>query len=153
VLVGQFLPSFELRSADGLIVRTNDYLGHQLLLAFVGRRGPGSNRLLRRLQAAQRTLDISRARVVVLTPCVVDVGELVLPDTRVSFPLLRDVNADVHRVYGAVDWSGEPSPSLYIADRWGRVVYRALGGLGETLPSTADIIAVLRYDALAPTWP
>jgi hypothetical protein len=134
-------------------VCTTEYLGHQLVLAFVGGRGPTSSRLFRRLQWAKPRLTANRAEVLAVAPCVVDVGELVLPDAAVSFPILRDVNGDVHREYGAVDWSGEPSPSLFIADRWGRIVYRALAGLGEPLPSTSDVIGVLRIDALAPSWP
>jgi hypothetical protein len=112
-----------------------------------------SNRLLRCLQRAEPLLQASRAEILAVAPCVVDVGELVLPEAMVSFPILRDVNADVHREYGAFDWSGDPSPSIFIADRWGRIIYRALGGFGETLPSTSDVICLLRIDALAPTWP
>jgi hypothetical protein len=54
-----------------------------------------------------------------------------------------------HRAFGAIDWSGQPAPGVFITNRHRRVIYRALRGLGETLPSAAEVVMLLEYDQLA----
>jgi peroxiredoxin len=153
VLVGDFLPRFVLRSIDGGRVCSTDFLGHQLVLAFVGDSVDAGRRLFRRLRRAYPSVRAMDATVVAVVPEIVDVRVTILPDVPVPFPILCDVNGETHRNLGALNWGGEPSPAMFIADRWGRVIYRALGGLGEPLPSTADVIALLSFDALAPNRP
>ena len=102
------------------------------------------------LQAALPTLLAYGAAVVAIAPLEVDVNQFAEPGLRLSYPLLVDPNSVVHRQYGAVNWSGLPAASIFLASPGGRVIFRALGGLGETLPSMSDVVAFLQYDRIAP---
>ncbi len=153
VLVGQFLPIFQLKSVDGRVYRTTEFLGRRLVLFFYGLGDDRSRRTMQRLQTIQPALRATETDTVSVSPFVVDLGQFVDPGIPVTFPLLCDTNSDVHRHYGAVDWSGQAAPSLFVADRWGRLIFRSLAGLGETLPSSTDLLALLDFDALAPRRP
>ena len=153
VLVGRFLPPFQLKSVDGRLFRTREFLGRRLVLFFFGCGCARGRRALQRLQAIQPALKVSETDTITIAPLVVDLGLLVDPGIPLSFPLLCDPNSDVHRQYGAVEWSGQAAPSLFIADRWGRLIFRSLAGLGETLPSSPELLALLSFDAIAPTRP
>jgi hypothetical protein len=57
---------------------------------------------------------------------------------------------ELQRAYGAVAWSGAPAPAVFLADPAGRVLYRALLGLGETWSSAENLLAILNSDRLNP---
>lgn len=153
-LPGNLIPAFSLRSTSNQRIRSADLFGTRLVMAFTGMVGNRSTRgILTQLRTAYPSLVRAGATVLAFAPVAAETGFLVEPDVVVPFPLLRDVAGLVHRKYGAVDWSGQPATSLFITDRSERLIYRALGGLGEDLPSASDVLALLRFDELSPPRP
>jgi len=149
VLPGDVIPEFSLRSTTNQRVRSSDLAGRRLVLAFTGAVGDRPTRtMVADLGRAYPSLLLTGALVLAIAPVEADTGSLVEPGVPVPFPLLRDVAASVHRSFGAVDWSGQPAPSLFIVDRSRRVTYRALAGLGERLPRASDVLTLLRFDRL-----
>jgi len=151
VTPGQRIPRFRLRTPDGQIVDSNQFVGRRLILAFLG--SPADRlgqRLLCLLQASHSILEVWGGSVVAVAPMTVDLDQLPALPRNLAFPVLIDPNGGLHRVFGAVDWSGEAAPALFLADPSGTVIYRALAGVGESLPSTSTLIALLQFDQLAP---
>ncbi|MGH2461460.1 MAG: peroxiredoxin family protein [Chloroflexota bacterium] len=151
VMPGQIIPAFSLRSTSNRRFRSADLVGTWLVLAFTdGVDDPRTRRMLVNLTAVSSRLAMARATVLAIAPVEADTGFLVEPGIAVPFPVLRDVAADVHRQFGAVDWSGQPAASLFITDRAERVVYRALGGLDERLPNGPEVLTLLDVARLSP---
>ncbi len=149
VMPGEVTPDFSLRSTANQRIRSSDLLGHRLVLVFTGQ--PDDRRvrlLLAGLRATHRTIALEGGVVLLIAPVSAETGYLAEPGVPVPFPLLRDVAGIVHRQFGAVDGSDQPAPSLFLTDPCQRVVYRALCGFGERLPTAAQILAFLRFDRL-----
>ena len=85
-----------------------------------------------------------------VAPLTVDLNQIPVLPPHLAFPVLVDPNGGLHQEFGAVDWAGESAAGLFLTDPSGTVIYRALAGLGESLPSTATLIALLQFDQLAP---
>ncbi len=151
VLPGQRLPAYSLRSTSNQRVRSADLFGRRLVLAFTdGADDVSSRRMLTRLKEIYPTLVAYGVLVFAIAPVEADTGFLVEPGVEVPFPTLRDVAGSVHRQFGAIDWSGQPATSLFVTDRSERVIYRALTGLGERLPTGRDVLAMIQFDRLSP---
>jgi peroxiredoxin len=150
VLPGQVIPPFTLRSTSGRPVSASDFRGRWLVLGFLGPTQPDPpGPVLPELQAVYPRLLANGARVLAIVPEPVDLAS-VLPPGHPPFDLLIDLDAKVHRAYGAVAWSGAPAPAVFLADPAGRVLYRALLGLGETWSSAENLLAILNSDRLNP---
>jgi peroxiredoxin len=151
VLPGQRIPPFQLRTTGGKVVDSRQFAGRRVLLAFLGSPAdPLGGQLLRQLQISQPTLQLWGGAVVAVAPLTVDLDRFPALPPGLTFPVLIDPNAGVHRRFGAVDWSGEAAPGLFVTDPSATVIYRALAGLGESLPSTSTLITMLQFDQLAP---
>jgi peroxiredoxin len=149
LLPGEFIPEFSLRTVGGQRIRSAEFLGLRLVLAFTGLGGGRRARiLLTELRSAYPALLREEAIVLAIAPVVADTKSFVDPGVAVPFPVLRDPAALVHHQFGAVDWGGKPAVSLFITDCSHRVIYRALTEQGETLPSGADIVHLLWFDQL-----
>lgn len=149
-LPGQFLPTFSMRSTANQRIRSIDLFGTRLVLMFTDGVGDAlSCAMLIQLKAIHPRLVMAGGTVLAIAPVDADTGFLVEPGVAVPFPVLRDVAADVHRQYGAVDWSGQPAASLFIANHSQRIVYRALSGLGEKLPTGRDVLSLIDFDRLS----
>jgi peroxiredoxin len=153
VMPGQRIPWFQLRTTGGQVVDSSLFLGRRVILAFLGLPAdPLGQRLLRQLQASQAVLHTWGGSVVAVAPLTVDLDQFPTLPNGLTFPVLVDVSGWLHEAFGAVDWSDAPAPSVYLTDPAGTVIYRALTGLGESLPSTSTLIALLQFDQLAPDW-
>ncbi len=147
---GQIIPDFCLRALTGRWLGSTDFIGHRLILVFTGWNSRQSSRdFLRQLRGAYFRIVREEAVALLIVPEEADTGRLAVPNVTVPFPILRDPAAMTHRAFGAIDWSGQPAPGVFITNRHRRVIYRALRGLGETLPSAAEVIMLLEYDQLA----
>lgn len=148
---GQQIPRFQLRTTGGQVVGSNQFAGHRVILAFLGAPSDRSGQhLLRLLQASSSVLHLWGGSVVLVAPLTVDLNQLPTFPPHLALPVLVDPNGGLHQEFGAVDWTGEPAAGLFLSDPSGTVIYRALAGLGESLPSTATLIALLQFDQLAP---
>lgn len=146
---GERIPPFELESTTGQCIRAAELRGRRLVLAFTGLAGSVRGRvLLVRLRRLYPVLQREGVVVLAIAPRSVDTRMLSEPGIVIPFPLLRDDAGLLHREFGAVDRAGQPAPSLFITDRFGRVTYRSLAGLGERLPAAAQILALVRFDEL-----
>jgi len=151
VLPGRFLPTFSLRSTANQRIRSGDLFGTRLVLAFTdGVDDTLTRAMLTELKAVYPLLVMAGGTALAIAPVNADTGFLVEPGVAVPYPVLRDIAADVHRQYGAVDWSGQPAASVFISDRSQRVIYRALSGLGERLPTGRDVLSLIEFDRLSP---
>ncbi|HVB96504.1 MAG TPA: redoxin domain-containing protein [Chloroflexota bacterium] len=147
---GHFMPDFRLRSIDGPWVSPDDFVGRRFILVFTGWNNcQGTRQLLREIRGAYPRIVLEETIPLLIAPEEADTGRLAVPPVKVPFPVLRDVNASVHRAFGAVNWGGQPAPSVFITDHHRRVIYRALSGLHERLPSGNEIVSFLVYDELA----
>jgi len=148
---GQKIPGFNLKTPSGATINSDAFLGRRVVLAFVGGWDDAvGRRVRRRLQTALPVLNLWGASVVAVAPFVVDPSVFMPPGLPVSFPVLQDPNGVVHQAFGAVDWWGGPAPAIFLLDRSSTVIYRALAGLGESLPSTKLLISLLQFDQIAP---
>lgn len=148
---GQRVPPFQLQTIDGQVIDSSQLAGRRVILAFLGSPAdPLGRRMLRRLQASNATLQLWGGSILAVAPMTVDLDQFPALPGDLSFPVGIDPNGMLHDEFGAVDWSGAPAPSLFLVDPSGTVIYRALAGLGESLPSTATLITLLQFDQLAP---
>jgi len=146
---GRFAPAFVLRAADGTVISSRDLLGKRVILIFIGQEGSVYLRALaRRLIRIRERLHRADAELIAITPIAAETRLPVEPELG-GVIVLGDVAGWVHRAFGAVDPGGQPAPSLFILDRWGRVLFRSLMGLGEPVPSLAIVMAILSLDLLA----
>ncbi len=149
VLPGKPIPEFSLRSTTNQRIRSADLIGHRLVIVFTGKPGDRRSRvLLSRVRSAIPAIEQEGGLILAVAPVAADTGFIAEPGTSVPFPLLRDVASLAHRQFGAVDWSGEPASALFVTDPCQRVIFRALTGLDEPLPTAADILTFLRMDQL-----
>lgn len=143
------IPEFSLRSTANQRIRSADLIGYRLIIVFTGQ---PDDRRARRLLAGLRDMHRAIAQeggfVLVIAPVAAETGYLSDPGVPVPFPILRDVAGTVHRRFGAVDGSDEPASSIFLTDPCQRVIYRALSGFGQRLPTTAEILTFLRFDRL-----
>ncbi|HUX87565.1 MAG TPA: redoxin domain-containing protein [Chloroflexota bacterium] len=147
---GNIIPDFRLQSTHGPWLSRDDFFDRRLILIFTGWNNCQKTRsFLREIRGIFPRIAFEETVPLLIAPEEADTGRLAVPPVSVPFPVLRDVNANVHRTFGAVNWGGQPALSLFITNRHRQVIYRALSGLHERLPSGGEIVTFLDFDALA----
>lgn len=150
-LPGRPIPPFALSTLDGRVVSADQLRGQRTILAFIGGfADPIGRQMLRRVEATRPLLQLWGARIIAIALWEVDLNRFAAPGLVQSFPVLYDPNGVTHRAFGAVNWGGVAAPAIFLIDRHGYVIDRALAGLGEALPSAADLITLLQADQIAP---
>ena len=131
---GELILPFTLTTVAGRVVRRHDYRGRRHLLLFFAH-GSGCAACAAVLDGlAARHADYRAEGAEVLAFLPGDGAGGRSPDPAVApalpYPLLRDDDGRVGERYGARTATGEPRAALFVADRHGEVVLRAVAAEG-----------------------
>jgi peroxiredoxin Q/BCP len=130
--VGDLAPAFTLPAATGATIRRHDYRGRRhLVLAFL--HDPGCDACVALLRGLAGRYDAFRAEdAEVLAILAVDASEVADLVSDLPYPVLGDRDGAVRARYGAQDPDGMPRATLFVADRYGEIVWRAAEPVGTS---------------------
>ena len=158
---GQLIHDFTLNSTLGQLVSLSDYRGRSnLVLIFCGDGSiPSDFRILTEIETGYPTFQDEQTQVLAILQCRPREATRIQQQFQLSFPLLIDLDGQIHRSAGAVDRQGRPAAAIYITDQFGEVfaAYRAADG--ETMPSVQAIVKLIRFINIQcpecghPEWP
>ena len=165
---GQLIRDFTLNSTLGQPVSLSDYRGRSnLVLVFCGDGSIPSDfgtlteieGTLTEIEKDYPTFQDEQTQVLAILQCQPQEATRIQQQSQLSFPLLVDVDGQIHRSVGAADGRGRPVAAIYITDQFGEVfaAYRAADG--ETMPSVEMIVKVIRFINIQcpecghPEWP
>ncbi len=158
---GQLIRDFTLNSTLGQPVSLSDYRGRSnLVLIFCGDGSiPSDFGTLTEIEKDYPTFQDEQTQVLAILQCQPQEATQIQQQSQLSFPLLVDVDGQIHRSAGAADRQGRPAAAIYITDQFGEVfaAYRAADG--ETMPSVQAIVKLIRFINIQcpecghPEWP
>jgi peroxiredoxin len=156
---GYLVRDFALTSALGQRIQISDYRGRSnLVIVFTG----DSAIELEFLQnAARRYQEITEqaAIIVAVFPHSTQDRSSAKKWDNLPFPVLTDDDGRIHRLYGALDQQGKPSPVVYVTDRFGEIVSVCDALDGKNLPTTNEVLKTLEFinsqcpECEPPEWP
>ena len=145
--VGDLLPSFSAHALDGRLIRRQQYKGRRHLVLLFAHGGDCSDcaEQLRALARGYEACRAEQAEILAFVPADA-AGAVALAD--LPYPVLVAPPALFAR-FGALASSGSVCPLLYIADRYGEVVWRA-GGDSVTghRVEAADVVPLVERMAM-----
>jgi peroxiredoxin len=123
--VGELIPSFTACTRAGREITRRQYKGrrHLVLIFTHGAACAGCRTLLAALAAGYDACRAEGAEVLAFVPVATTAGA---GDPAAPFPVLV-VPPELYGRFGALAADGAVQPALYLADRYGEVVWRALG--------------------------
>ena len=152
---------FTLNSTLGQPISLSDYRGRSnLVLIFCGDGSiPSDFRILTEIETGYPTFQDEQTQVLAILQCRPREATRIQQQFQLSFPLLIDLDGQIHRSAGAADRQGRPAAAIYITDQFGEVfaAYRAADG--ETMPSVQAIVKLIRFINIQcpecghPEWP
>lgn len=154
---GYLLRDFIANSVDGRKIQISDYRGHSnLVLVFAGDRG-STHQLLTRLAEQVHQFAEQEAVIIVVLPSSTTEPELLEAQNQ-PLVLLVDKEGSLRQQYGAVD-DANPTPVIYVTDRFGEIfsVYTTFDG--KQLPSSQELLKLLEFinnqcpECEPPEWP
>lgn len=126
---GELIPPFIARAVDGRAIRRHDYKGRRhLVLFFAHDAGCAACRAaLAALAAAYPALREEGGEVLAFLPVAAGAAGAA---EALPYQVVVGEAGELHGRYGARSATGEPLPALFVADRYGEVVLRAIGRVG-----------------------
>ena len=153
-----FMPDFTLPSVDEQMVQTVDYHSpahdrdrRSLILLFLG-----ENRADHKSKSADGILlDLARhyeqivgapAEVLAVVRGTLREAAQIKQNSRLPFPVLADVNGQVHRDYGATTADGRSAcEAVYVAGRFGKIYLSSRASDGPPLPTARVILGSIYF--------
>lgn len=158
---GHLIRDFTLASSFGRPVSVSDYRGRSnLVLIFCGDGSiPSDFKILAEIEKDYAVFQDEQTQVLAILQCGLQEAARIRHQSDLSFPLLVDMDGQMHRSAGAADKQRHPAAAVYITDHFGEVfaAYRAADG--ETMPSVETIVKLIRFINIQcpecghPEWP
>ena len=158
---GQLIRDFTLNSTLGRPVSVSDYRGRSnLVLIFCGDGSiPSDFKILAEIEKGCAVFQDEQTQVLAILQCGLQEAARIRQQSELSFPLLVDMDGQMHRSAGAADRQGRPAAAIYITDQFAEVFAAHRAADGETMPSVEMIVKVIRFINIQcpecghPEWP